>query len=826
MKFTINKFLILLIIIVSFYVIFSNLTESKTQESRIAKKVEAMLSGPNVEYDATRIIVKYKDGSTSQKALKVKNKNNFLKQSSSESIELYFQQLDQKKNVKRKKAETAAEKDKIKDKLIEYLGLPDVEYAQPNYIYHSSVWTVDATTAKPGDYNNANHWYYSLAKLPELWQDQGCGAGPDCGGSNTVTVAVIDSGLAYEAYDDSGVYSYYDDWGHVNNGKNFTGVSSDHTGGSFYLHTNPGETPADGMDNDCNGIVDDYNGVDMYAFYDIDYFIYPSSTCPGGTPTAYNAPEDLFYRKPGHPTDTFAHGTFVTGLIAGVVDNELSATGTVSPAFNVKIMPIAANIPFLNSFYTYDIVNAIDYAVFYGADVINLSLGSSSPDFYMEQAINTAYNNGVTVVAASGNNGSGTLDYPARYDKVVSVGAINSDNSKTGYSQYGNGLDLVAYVGQGSGAGTATFQKTWSCFGGCTSGSTFDTIQNKYGVGTSFATPQVSALAALIKSNDPSKTPDQILDVLQLTATDIGTAGRDDNFGYGVINYKAGSYSDWITEIKNGLSQVKSMYLPAYRWDPPKYLAWMIVGNPSTSNSINVYISHTGNYMGSYTIPPTIKSEVNGGPDETAGITTAALDTKFYYPAFRWDPPKYLAWIIVGNPSASHTANIEIKHTGVVVYTGSVLPGQRIGTDLGGVQRIGGPVEVTVTNGVNVYTTIKSEVNGLPDETPGIPNSAIATKFYYPAFRWDPPKYFAWIIVGNPSTTQTANIEIKHTGAVVYSGSVLPGQRIGTNLGDTLRVGGPVEVTVTNGVNVYTTIKSEVNGWPDETEGISNSSID
>ena len=539
MKFTINKFLILLIIIVSFYVIFSNLTESKTQESRIAKKVEAMLSGPNVEYDATRIIVKYKDGSTSQKALKVKNKNNFLKQSSSESIELYFQQLDQKKNVKRKKAETAAEKDKIKDKLIEYLGLPDVEYAQPNYIYHSSVWTVDATTAKPGDYNNANHWYYSLAKLPELWQDQGCGAGPDCGGSNTVTVAVIDSGLAYEAYDDSGVYSYYDDWGHVNNGKNFTGVSSDHTGGSFYLHTNPGETPADGMDNDCNGIVDDYNGVDMYAFYDIDYFIYPSSTCPGGTPTAYNAPEDLFYRKPGHPTDTFAHGTFVTGLIAGVVDNELSATGTVSPAFNVKIMPIAANIPFLNSFYTYDIVNAIDYAVFYGADVINLSLGSSSPDFYMEQAINTAYNNGVTVVAASGNNGSGTLDYPARYDKVVSVGAINSDNSKTGYSQYGNGLDLVAYVGQGSGAGTATFQKTWSCFGGCTSGSTFDTIQNKYGVGTSFATPQVSAAAALALSVDPTLTPLEIYNLLTGRRAVINGSPFHPNTGFGAVNFQA-----------------------------------------------------------------------------------------------------------------------------------------------------------------------------------------------------------------------------------------------------------------------------------------------
>ena len=553
--FSAKKILILIVVVILFYVVLSNISKNKLNKSELEERVEAMLTGPRIEYDATRIIVKYKKNSQSQISLQAENKNNFLKQASIEPIELDYQLLDQKKEVKRKKAETAAEKDRVKNKLIEYLENPDVEYAQPNYIYHSSAWTVTPSTAKPGDYNDAHHWYYNLGKLPELWQLQGCGAGADCGGDSTIIVAVIDSGVAFEAYDDSGPDSYYD-WIGLSGGKNFTGVSTDHSGGSFNLYINPGEIASNGMDDECNGIIDDYNGVDMYAWYDIDYYLLPS--CVGGVPQDFNDPEDLLYRKAGHPTDSLGHGTFVTGLIAGVVDNELSATGTVSPAFKVSIMPIAANIPFSNSFYETDIANGIYYAVLYGADVINLSLGGSSNDPFIEDAVNYAYDNGVTVVAASGNDGLDAINYPAQLDKVIAVGAANADNSRSYYSNYGTTLDIVAYVGQGASAGTATYQKSWSCFGGCNFTSTFSTIQEKYGIGTSFATPQVSAAVALLLSYNPALTESQIRQYLYYGAQDLGSPGFDNNFGWGALDF-ANSVTDLINNV-NFESRMTELY--------------------------------------------------------------------------------------------------------------------------------------------------------------------------------------------------------------------------------------------------------------------------
>jgi subtilisin family serine protease len=417
----------------------------------------------------------------------------------------------------------------LKSELVDLLKDPQVWSVQPNYIYEMADWTQTVTTSKPEGYNDSRNWYYNQSKLPEMWKAQNCPAGPLCGGSSDVVVAVIDSGLAFESFDDSAGFT----------GALFPQIS-EYAG--LNLYTNAGETAGDGIDNDCNGVVDDVHGIDSFAVY-----IMGTNTCPGGIP---NPSLSINYRKGGHPVDNHGHGSYVTGLIAGDVENGATpGYDMVSPAFNVTIMPIAANTHFTIGFATSSLVIALDYASLNGADIINMSLGGSAPpDSAFKNAIDLAVSRGSFIVAAAGNS-SGSVEYPARYSNVLAVGAVNSNGSKSYYSSYGAELDVVAYVGAGSTAGNAAYQNTLSCYSvspGCSS----DDLSPRYvgdatatathSIGTSFAAPQVSALAALIKSKNPSLNHVQLRDYILASTDDLGSAGWDSNTGYGVINFQKG----------------------------------------------------------------------------------------------------------------------------------------------------------------------------------------------------------------------------------------------------------------------------------------------
>ena len=92
-----------------------------------------------------------------------------------------------------------------------------------------------------------------------------------------------------------------------------------------------------------------------------------------------------------------------------------------------------------------DVADGIRWAADQGAKVINMSLGGSILSTTLESAVAYAYNKGVTIVCAAGNNGQSALLYPAAYDAYcISVGAIRYDETRTDYSNYGTGLDLVA----------------------------------------------------------------------------------------------------------------------------------------------------------------------------------------------------------------------------------------------------------------------------------------------------------------------------------------------------------------------------------------------
>ena len=245
-----------------------------------------------------------------------------------------------------------------------------------------------------------------------------------------------------------------------------------------------------------------------------------------------------FVNNDSHPNDDTSpgHGTHVAGTIAQSTNN---ATGVAGVAFNASIMPIKVLGSDGSGTYS-DVSEGIRWAADNGAKVINLSLGGSASSETLRSAVEYAYNKGVTVIAAAGNDGSSTPNYPAAYDDyVISVGATQYDETLAPYSNYGSSVDVVAPGGNtsidqnGDGYVDGVLQQTFelSSRGAYSWGYYF--LQ-----GTSMATPHVSGVAALVISSGNATTPDEVRSALQETADDLGAAGRDNSYGYGLVNAK------------------------------------------------------------------------------------------------------------------------------------------------------------------------------------------------------------------------------------------------------------------------------------------------
>jgi serine protease len=236
-----------------------------------------------------------------------------------------------------------------------------------------------------------------------------------------------------------------------------------------------------------------------------------------------------FINNDSDPTDDEGHGSHVCGTVAQSTNNN---TGVVGVAFNCTIMPVKV----LNSSGsgTYDqIADGIYYAVDHGADIINMSLSGPSDLTVLRNAINYAWNNGVVIVCAAGNSGSSVPEYPAAYTNSISVSAVNYLDQLADYSNYGSTIDICApggdtndYNGDGymDGVLQQTFDKT-----------TGDPGYYFY-IGTSMASPHVAGVAALVKSANSALTNADIRNILETTAEDLGAAGWDQYFGYGIVD--------------------------------------------------------------------------------------------------------------------------------------------------------------------------------------------------------------------------------------------------------------------------------------------------
>lgn len=241
-----------------------------------------------------------------------------------------------------------------------------------------------------------------------------------------------------------------------------------------------------------------------------------------------------FIENDTHPNDDNGHGTHVAGTIAQSTNNKIGVAGI---AYNAKIMPVKALDKRGVGSYS-AIASAIRYAADNGADIINLSLGGPNHSQAMLDAVRYAYNKGVLIVAAAGNDGKEIISYPAAYDDyVLAVGATRFDEKLSYYSNYGSSLDIVAPGGDlkvdqnGDGYGDGILQQTIT-----------PNNPRKFGYyfyqGTSMATPHVAGVAGLIKALGVS-TPQQIKAILLSTAKDLGQSGFDKFYGHGRLDAEA-----------------------------------------------------------------------------------------------------------------------------------------------------------------------------------------------------------------------------------------------------------------------------------------------
>lgn len=216
----------------------------------------------------------------------------------------------------------------------------------------------------------------------------------------------------------------------------------------------------------------------------------------------------------GSSVDGNGHGTHIAGVVAASTGN---GVGVASVAPSAKVMPLRALEDDGTGFES-DAAEAVVWAVDNGATVVNLSLGADKPLEVLAEAIDYAVANGVPVVAAAGNEqeeGNPRI-WPASLDAVIAVSAVDAQLAPSKFSSSGTWVDVAA-------PGTRVL-------------STYTGNRYVYMSGTSMAAPHVSATVALLQSRYPDLTPGQVRELLVATADDLGPAGFDERYGFGLVD--------------------------------------------------------------------------------------------------------------------------------------------------------------------------------------------------------------------------------------------------------------------------------------------------
>ncbi|KAA0550040.1 S8 family serine peptidase [Bacillus sp. BGMRC 2118] len=210
----------------------------------------------------------------------------------------------------------------------------------------------------------------------------------------------------------------------------------------------------------------------------------------------------------GTTMDVQGHGTHVAGTIASYGQ----VSGVMQSATLIPVKVLGDN----GSGSLYGITQGILYAADIDADVINMSLGGGGYDQSMDEAVQTAVAEGTIVVAATGNDGASSISYPAAYSSVIAVGSVTSSKTRSSFSNYGTGLEVMA-------PGSSIY-------------STYPNSRYSTLSGTSMATPHVAGVAGLIRAANPNISVAEARQILRDTAQ---YAGSSTQYGYGIVDAHA-----------------------------------------------------------------------------------------------------------------------------------------------------------------------------------------------------------------------------------------------------------------------------------------------
>lgn len=226
-------------------------------------------------------------------------------------------------------------------------------------------------------------------------------------------------------------------------------------------------------------------------------------------------------------TDQIGHGTQVAGIIAANTNNYKGIAGI---AWNAKILPIRITNEEGEASVS-NVISALENAYNNGAKIIQISLGTNKYSKFLEDAVNQAQDRGMLIVSTAGNSGINEVRYPAAFNGVIGVGAVNSENKIEPYSTTGNHVALVA---PGSFIYTTSLD------------SSYATVS-----GTSFAAPQVTGAAVLVWSIALNLPASKVREILVQSADDLGETGKDIVYGYGLLNIERA-----VDTVRNSISKI------------------------------------------------------------------------------------------------------------------------------------------------------------------------------------------------------------------------------------------------------------------------------
>lgn len=332
---------------------------------------------------------------------------------------------------------------------------------------------------------------------------------------------------------------------------------------------NTGEIPSNGIDDDGNGYIDDYDG--WQAYY------------RNGNPS-----------PPIVNPNLFSHGTHCAGIAAAQTDN---GTGIASIGFGIQVIPISCSDK-LNPGNIAAGYEGVVYAADVGANVISMSWGSYSYSYTAKAIIDYAISKGCVLVAAAGNDNVDIPLYPAAYNGVISVAATDENDKKAGFSNYGTWVDI-----------SAPGVNIWSTLSG--------SIQYGYKSGTSMATPMVAGLCGLMLSKNPLLSAIEIESCLKSSAINLDfiNPSYSGKLGGGCIDAEKAvlCVKDITAKLaSNSRSVCRSQSVSFFSESSPiaKSFKWTFSGgNPTTSTAQNPIVSY--NTSGQYSVKLVVSDGVN-----------------------------------------------------------------------------------------------------------------------------------------------------------------------------------------------------------------------